>query len=82
MTHSTGSVSRIREHLFRLDGPLLRIPTLAIHLDRSVQDGFKFNTETHLVPVLGSRAVGGAAADVDTLIRAQLSLDGEAHGSS
>lgn len=31
----------------------MRIPTLAIHLDRSVGDGFVFNKETHLTPVLG-----------------------------
>ena len=32
--------------------PLLRIPTLAIHLDRSVNtDGFKFNLEKEMVPI-------------------------------
>lgn len=33
--------------------PVLRVPTLAIHLDRSVREAFKFNTEIHLQPVLG-----------------------------
>lgn len=41
--------------LVKINKPLLRIPTLAIHLDRSVNtDGFKFNTQTHLLPVLSS----------------------------
>lgn len=34
--------------------PLLRIPSLAIHLDRSVSEGFKFNNEDQLVPILCS----------------------------
>ena len=35
--------------------PILRIPTLAIHLDRSTSaDGFKFNNETHLTPMIST----------------------------
>ncbi len=30
----------------------MRIPTLAIHLDRSVSESFKFNVEEQLTPVL------------------------------
>ena len=34
--------------------PLLRIPSLAIHLDRTVnQEGLKLNAQTHLAPVAG-----------------------------
>lgn len=39
--------------LIRLEKPLLRIPTLAIHLDRAVNDGFKFNKETEFRPIAG-----------------------------
>jgi len=39
--------------LVKIDRPLLRIPTLAIHLDRSSSDNFKFNTETEFTPILG-----------------------------
>ncbi|KAI3427712.1 uncharacterized protein J3R85_009284 [Psidium guajava] len=39
--------------LVKIKRPLLRIPTLAIHLDRTVnKDGFKPNLETHLIPLL------------------------------
>jgi aspartyl aminopeptidase len=42
----------ITERLVHIKQPILRIPTLAIHLDRSVSDGFKFNNEAQLCPIL------------------------------
>ncbi|KAL7607467.1 hypothetical protein Lser_V15G18976 [Lactuca serriola] len=40
--------------LVRIEEPVMRIPTLAIHLDRGVNDGFKVNAQTHLAPVLAT----------------------------
>lgn len=48
-----GSVSYSHK-LVRIEEPIMRIPTLAIHLDRGVSDGFKVNTQSHLVPVLAT----------------------------
>jgi aspartyl aminopeptidase len=46
---------RFSQKLVDIDRPILRIPTLAIHLDRSVNtDGFKFNAETNLIPVIAT----------------------------
>ena len=39
--------------LVKIDRPLMRIPTLAIHLDRTINEAFKFNKETEYVPILG-----------------------------
>merc|ERR1711991_759431 len=41
-----------------LNRPVCRVPTLAIHLDRSVNESFKFNNEQHLTPVLASLTKG------------------------
>jgi aspartyl aminopeptidase len=56
--------------LIKIDRPLLRIPTLAIHckvssifvvfilifvVDRDVNTSFKFNQETEFVPIIGQR---------------------------
>ncbi|WP_369183475.1 M18 family aminopeptidase [Streptomyces sp. Y1] len=39
--------------LVQLDEPLLRVPQLAIHLDRSVNDGMKLDRQRHLTPIWG-----------------------------
>jgi aspartyl aminopeptidase len=41
----------IEQRLVKVDRPVLRIPTLAIHLDR--QETFQFNKETQLFPIAG-----------------------------
>ncbi|XP_068309057.1 probable aspartyl aminopeptidase [Pyrus communis] len=48
-----GSVSYSHK-LVRIEEPIMRIPTLAIHLDRDVKDAFKVNTQTHLLPILAT----------------------------
>lgn len=51
--------------LFRDDRPLLRIPQLAIHLDREISEkGLLLNRQRHMVPVWGA---GDAPAFVDHL---------------
>ncbi|XP_073013544.1 probable aspartyl aminopeptidase [Typha latifolia] len=52
-----GSVS-YSHRLVRIQEPIMRIPTLAIHLDRGVTEGFKVNTHNHLLPVLATSVKG------------------------
>ncbi|EKM80377.1 hypothetical protein AGABI1DRAFT_113568 [Agaricus bisporus var. burnettii JB137-S8] len=57
-----------KSKLIKIDRPVLRIPTLAIHLDRNVNDNLKFNQETEFIPVLGmmeSQLNAGRASDSD-----------------
>ncbi|RKE20439.1 M18 family aminopeptidase [Streptomyces sp. TLI_171] len=39
--------------LVHLDEPLLRVPQLAIHLDRQVNEGLKLDKQRHLTPIWG-----------------------------
>ncbi|WP_069386057.1 M18 family aminopeptidase [Cellulosimicrobium cellulans] len=43
-------------------GPLLRIPQLAIHLDRQVNEGMALDKQQHTQPVWGLASAAGAAA--------------------
>lgn len=53
----------LREELLLIDEPILRIPQLAIHLDREIsQKGLLLNKQQHLAPIYGLG--DGAIADV------------------
>ncbi|KAH7424328.1 hypothetical protein KP509_11G002600 [Ceratopteris richardii] len=54
LKRGNGESDSFSHELVRIGRPILRIPTLAIHLDRTVNEGFKFNTQTHLAPILAT----------------------------
>ena len=57
-----------KHELVRVDRPVMRISSLAIHLDRSLNDGFKVNFQSHMAPIIADevrRALGGGGADDD-----------------
>lgn len=79
----------LSSHLVRLDDLLVRIPNLAIHLNRGVNDSFSLNAQQHLAPICGLgdrngfalrerlvRALEqrGVAASVDRVLGWDLSL--------
>ena len=71
--------------LWRCDRALLRVPQLAIHLDRDVNDGLKLDRQQHMTPVwgLGDPTPDGfrhfLAAELDVEPDAVLSWDVMAH---
>ncbi|MFI5308216.1 MAG: M18 family aminopeptidase [Polyangiales bacterium] len=71
-----GPVGRTRLVDFRR--PLLRIPNLAIHLNRTVNaDGLKLNAQSHMVPVAGLLGEGAAAEpQLETWLAAELESNG------
>lgn len=48
-------------------GPVARIPQLAIHLDRQVNEGLKLGKQQHTTPILGLAASAAEAAEADVL---------------
>ena len=63
-----GSNGEVNHKLIKVDRPILRIPTLAIHLSR--EQKFEFSKETHLFPIAGLAAAeldrqGGASESKD-----------------
>lgn len=53
---------RVEERLVNIDRDLLMIPSLAIHMDRKVNEGKSLNAQKDLLPLLGSEAVKGQFA--------------------
>lgn len=50
-----GDTEISEEHLFHIDRPLLRVPQLAIHLNREIhEEGLRLNPQLHMSPIVGS----------------------------
>ncbi|MFF9068218.1 M18 family aminopeptidase [Streptomyces sp. NPDC014891] len=62
-------------HLVNVDRPLLRVPQLAIHLDRGVNDGLKLERQRHMQPIWGLGDVH--EGDLIAFLAAEAGLDAE-----
>lgn len=68
----------VRTHLVHLDKPLLRIPLLAIHLNRDVNEkGLILNAQSHLPPLLALEGEANEQA-LKSLLGETLGVDSEA----
>jgi aspartyl aminopeptidase len=66
--------ARLATRLVRIDRPLARVPQLAIHLDREVNDkGLVLNRQEHLPPIIGLARDG--ARDVTKAVATELGVD-------
>lgn len=63
----------LKHKLISITDRFFRVPQLAIHLDRNVNDGLKLNPETNMVPVLGLDSKKDA---VDKMILGALNVKG------
>lgn len=49
----------VEERMVRIDRPLLRVPSLAIHLNREIREtGLKLNAQTHMPPLMAVHPSG------------------------
>lgn len=56
----------IETRLVNIDRDLLIIPNLAIHFNREVNDGYRFNLQKDLLPLLGEMSEHAAGGGVET----------------
>lgn len=63
--------------------PLVRVPNLAIHLNRTVNsEGLLLNPQSHMAPVLALDSASGGANSLVQLLSRELGRDGQAHAVS
>jgi aspartyl aminopeptidase len=73
-----GGTATPTHELVRVDRPVMRISSLAIHLDRTLNDGFKVNFQTHMAPIIADeveRVLGGGDSNDDDSKRRKTTKD-------
>ncbi len=62
----------VESRLVDLDRDLLLMPNVAIHLNRSANDGYKWNPATDLIPLLGDKETEDFWAELESLAGGKL----------
>ena len=71
-----GPGARLDTRLVRVDRPILRVPSLAIHLNREVRtEGLTLNEQKHLPPVLGLAPEGEPGGGLVALLASELDVE-------
>ncbi len=63
---------KIKEMLLHIDRNILMIPSLAIHMNREANDGYKYNAQVDLLPVFAEK---DSNIDLADIIARQLTID-------
>ena len=63
---------KIKEMLLHIDRNILMIPSLAIHMNREANDGYKYNAQVDLLPVFAEK---NSNIDLADIIARQLNVD-------
>ena len=74
-----GVDEKARHALVKIDRPVMRIPSLAIHLNREMNNGFAVNFQQHMVPIIANAAeaaLGVGSVDAPEPKRAKASDEG------
>ena len=59
------TVDGVETRLVNIDRDLMIIPNLAIHMNREVNDGYKYNAQADLLPLIGEAETGKTDPDGD-----------------
>ena len=54
----------VESRLVNVDRDLLMLPSLAIHMNRSVNDGYKYSIQKDMLPLLGDERAAGTFLDI------------------
>ena len=54
----------VESRLVTVDRDLLMLPSLAIHMNRSVNDGYKYSVQKDMLPLLGDERAAGTFLDI------------------
>ena len=72
-----GPDGSLTQRLLKVERPILRIPSLAIHLDRNVNSSFEVNFQKHMAPVLALQQGGDGPPDIIQTLAEELGCAAE-----